>query len=80
MRTLDLIIKKENCVFGAPMGRPNVGNVLDQMGKKIYDSAVPMVHGCYDKGGAYWGLGKQVRVMYTKDLQYIFFYRTDFNY
>lgn len=79
MRTIDLIITKVNCAFGAPMGRPNVGHVLDTMGKKKYDCAVPL-NGCYDKGGAYWGLGKRLRVTYTKDLQYIQFYRTDFNY
>lgn len=41
---------------------------------KIYDCAVPMCTG-YDKGGAYWGIGAQLRVAYTKDLSYIQFYR-----
>ena len=31
--------------------------------------------GAYDKGGAYWGIGKRLRVSYTKDLKYINFYR-----
>lgn len=43
--------------------------------KTIFDCAVPMIDGAYDKGGAYWGLGKQLRVEYTKDLSYIRFYR-----
>jgi hypothetical protein len=41
----------------------------------IFDSAVPMSDGAYDRGGAYWGIGKQLRVKYTKDLTYIKFYR-----
>ncbi len=43
--------------------------------KKIFDCAVPMSDGAYDKGGAYWGIGRQVRVSYTKDLTYVKFYR-----
>lgn len=43
--------------------------------KQIFDCAVPMSDGAYDKGGAYWGLGKQLRVQYTKDLTFIRFYR-----
>lgn len=54
------------------MGRPNVGTKPTD--KRIFDCAVPM-SGDYDKGGAYWGIGKQLRVSYTKDLSYIEFYR-----
>lgn len=43
--------------------------------KVIFDCAVPMIDGAYDKGGAYWGMGQQLRVSYTKDLSYINFYR-----
>ena len=44
--------------------------------KKVYDCAVPMSSdGAYDKGGAYWGIGAQLRVEYTKDLKYVRFYR-----
>jgi hypothetical protein len=43
---------------------------------KVFDTAVPM-SGAYDKGGAYWGIGKQLRVSYTKDLSFINFYRID---
>ena len=87
MKTIDKIITKVNSNFGAPMGRSNVderpaknGLVLDEYldnpKNKLYDCAVPMSNdGAYDKGGAYWGIGKQLRVKYTKDLLYIEFYR-----
>lgn len=87
MRTIDKIIDKVNGSRGAPMGRDNVddrpvkdGLVLEEYIRKpknrFYDCAVPMSSdGAYDKGGAYWGLGRQLRVKYTKDLLYIEFYR-----
>lgn len=71
--TLALIIHPVNCRYGAPMGRSGIGDV--PLDKKIYDCAVPMIDGAYDVGGAYWGIGKQLRVQYTKDLSYIKFYR-----
>ncbi len=87
-RTIDKIITKVNTRFGSPMGRPNVGEVpiLVTSGKdckivaknqvKIFDCKVPMTSdGAYDKGGAYWGIGRELRVRYTKDLSYIEFYR-----
>ena len=43
--------------------------------KIIFDCAVPM-NGAYDKGGAYWGLGDELRVQYTKDLTFVEFYRS----
>jgi hypothetical protein len=88
MRTIDKIITKVNGRYGAPMGRPNKGvrpvtitsgpncRIVKKNQVKIYDCAVPMGgDGAYDKGGAYWGIGKQLRVSYTKDLSYIEFYR-----
>lgn len=107
MRTIDKIITKVNCKFGAPMGRPNKGEnpikepnmeafkkqyshvkdtylfntlyvankrELNEKTPKVFDCFVPM-NGAYDKGGAYWGLGRPLRVSYTKDLSYINFYR-----
>lgn len=78
MRTIDKIITKLDCKFGSPMGRSDVENpTLKHPSKsrtRIYDCAVPMC-GAYDRGGAYWGLGSQLRVSYTKDLNYIKFYR-----
>lgn len=80
MRTIDKIITPVNGKFGAPMGRDNVpatgGWTRKYPDQKIYDCAVPMSSdGAYDKGGAYWGIGPQLRVSYTKDLSYVNFYR-----
>lgn len=72
---IDKIITPVNTKYGAPMGRANVGSRPTDPKVKIYDCAVPMGNGGYDKGGAYWGIGEQLRVFYTKDLSYIEFYR-----
>ena len=83
MRTLDRIITKVDCRLGSPMGRQCIDNRNEVVVKgvayrqtkgKIFDCAVPMC-GAYDKGGAYWGLGRQLRVRYTKDLNFVHFYR-----
>jgi hypothetical protein len=90
MKTIDKIITKVNCQYGAPMGRSNVGEFpptitsgpncrifkCNNIKNKVFDCAVPM-NGAYDRGGAYWGLGAQLRVKYTKDLSYIEFYRVN---
>lgn len=75
---------------GAPMGRSNIFPqnysvveigaphkflVVGEKSSRIFDCAVPMSDGAYDKGGAYWGHGKQLRVRYTKDLTFVEFYR-----
>lgn len=81
LRTIDKIIYEVDGRRGAPMGRSNVGDCPNNFPKhseykKVFDCAVPMSScGAYDKGGAYWGIGKQLRVKYTKDLSYIKFYR-----
>jgi len=50
------------------MGRRDVGIMPpEEDGQKIFDCAVPMRSGGYDRGGAYWGMGSQLRVRYTKD-------------
>ena len=72
-RTIDKIITKVDCKYGAPMGRCNVGT--KPTNKTIFDCKVPMSDGCYDSKGAYWGIGVELRVSYTKDLTYIKFYR-----
>ena len=75
-RTIDKIITKVDVSRGAPMGRFGTGDKPSNPKVKIFDCAVPMSSdGAYDKGGAYWGLGRQMRVSYTKDLTYIKFYR-----
>jgi len=74
MRTINNIITKVNGKFGAPMGRTNIGT--KPTNKRVYDCKVPLSgDGAYDIGGAYWGLGGEMRVSYTKDLTYINFYR-----
>ena len=73
MKTIDKIITKVNCKFGAPMGRSNIGN--KPTNKRIFDCNVPISSDGYDCGGTYWGLGSELRVSYTKDLSYINFYR-----
>lgn len=77
MRTIDKIITKVDVSRGAPMGRSNVGTWPARLtAKKIFDCAVPMSgYGEYDRGGAYWGFGPQLRVRYTKDLTLVQFYR-----
>jgi hypothetical protein len=73
-RLPELIVSEVDCRYGAPTGRNDVGERPKL--KRVFDSAVPMSRdSAYDKGGAYWGLGKQLRVKYTKDLSYIHFYR-----
>ena len=87
MKTIDKIITKCDTRRGAPMGRNNVGTrptvitsgrtckIVKSNQITVFDCAVPMCDGAYDKGGAYWGIGEQLRVSYTKDLSYIEFYR-----
>lgn len=43
--------------------------------EKIYDCLVPMSDSAYDSGGAYWGIGEPLRVLYTKSLSLVQFYR-----
>lgn len=74
-KPIDNIIYKVDCNFGAPMGRVSYGE-RPTNGTRVYDRKVPMSSdGAYDKGGAYWGLGEELRVSYTKDLEYVHFYR-----
>jgi hypothetical protein len=80
------IITPVSTKYGAPMGRPNVGQqpitvVSGRNGRivkknqiKVYDKRVPLTEG-YDQGGAYWGIGPELRVRFTKDLSYIEYYR-----
>jgi len=88
MRTIDKIITEVSTKYGAPMGRNNVGSrpvtitsgphcrIFKKNQKRIFDCFVPMSSdSAYDKGGAYWGIGRPLRVSYTKDLSYIEFYR-----
>jgi hypothetical protein len=67
------VLPDKNTRFGAPMGRGNKGTKPEN--EKIYDKRVPMIDGAYDIGGAYWGIGNQLRVKFNKSLTYIEFYR-----
>ncbi len=74
------ILSNVDCSRGAPMGRPSNSISERPTNKKIFDRRVPMIDcGAYDKGGAYWGIGNQLRVEYTKDLSYVRFYRVGDN-
>ena len=60
--------------FGAPMGRASYGTKPEK--GKVFTRRVPLSQdSAYDKGGAYWGLGKTLLVEFTKDLAYVRFYR-----
>ncbi len=83
MRTIDKIITKVNCQYGAPMGRHNIdtcpksecnGQAFSYTGK-LFDTHVRLDTGGYDKGGCYWGIGRQLRVEYNKSLTWVRFYR-----
>jgi len=84
-----LVVEKLDCKRGAPMGRGNVnecpiatkykGEYFHENGKwydtgKTFDRKVQLCEG-YDKGGAYWGIGPELRVTYNQDLTFIKFYR-----
>lgn len=81
--TIDKIICQVNTKRGAPMGRFDVGREPSVLkSKKVFNCYVPMsiTDPAYDKGGAYWGLSpNRLRVMYTKDLSFIKFYRENEN-
>ncbi len=72
------IICKVNLKYGAPTGRASDSPWNKPKDKRIYDRIVYLDSGGYDRHGAYWGLGPQLRVEYTKDLLYVRFYRIKF--
>ena len=75
MSPFTIIVKRLDTRLGAPMGRPNVGERPTDI--KVFDRRVNLCSGGYDAGGAYWGLGSELRVSYTKELTYIHFYRVE---
>jgi hypothetical protein len=80
------IITPVNTKYGAPMGRNNIGRqpitvvsgrnnrIVKKNQVKVYEKRVPLIEG-YDMGGAYWGIGPELRVRFTKDLSYVEFFR-----
>lgn len=85
---LSEIITPVNCQYGSPMGRANIGSqpvtitsgnnsrICKAHQTKVYEKKVQLIEG-YDQGGAYWGLPNNLRVRFTKSLDYIEFYRTN---
>ena len=74
------IICPVECRRGAPMGRSDVilpPGSEKETSERIYDRRVPLDSGGYDKGGAYWGVGAELRVRYTKSLSLVKFYRVE---
>jgi hypothetical protein len=57
---------------GAPVGRPNIGTRAHGF---IYDRKVTLNSVGYDRGGAYWGVGKELRVKFNGALTWVRFYR-----
>lgn len=68
------VIPPVNGKYGAPMGRPNIGD-KPKDGVKVYTKRINLVDGGYDAGGAYWGIGPQLTVSFTADLKYVEFKR-----
>lgn len=67
----DEILHPVNCQYGAPMGRPNKGQIDPT--KRVFDREVKLYDLAYDKGGAYWGCGEPLRVAFQEG--YTEFYR-----
>jgi hypothetical protein len=79
-----IVLEKLDGKYGAPMGRGNVNDcplITDENGieytepGKTFDRRIELDGQGYDKGGAYWGRGTELRVTYNQDLTYINFYR-----
>jgi len=84
------VIPEVSGKYGAPMGRPDRdtrttlgefsdGTIIKDDREPHYDKRVPMCTCCgaYDRGGAYWGIGAQLRVQFNRNLTYIHFYRNE---
>lgn len=84
---INRVITPVNAKYGAPMGRANIDKrprvvhkdgsstvIGEFFGEKLYNKRVRLFDG-YDKGGAYWGVGGELRVVFNKDLTYVKFYR-----
>lgn len=81
------IITPVSTKYGAPMGRANKGKepititsgrnnrIVKKNQTKVYQKRVRLDYGGYDSGGAYWGIGSPLYVRFTKDLQYVEYFR-----
>ena len=63
MTSLDLT-PPVNCQYGAPMGRNWVTGGDFDPAQPLHLNYVPLNNGGYDKGGAYWGHGPRIYVIY----------------
>lgn len=70
----DLIVCPVSLKYGAPLGRANRPPASWE-DVPCFDRKVPLDSGGYDKHGAYWGLGGELRLRISKDFQYWEFYR-----
>lgn len=61
--------------YGAPLGRANKGGAAVGNAGPFWLQAVPLDSGGYDRGGAYWGLGKTLYAYLSADLTVSGFYR-----
>ena len=60
-----------DCTYGAPMGRSSYGMDTLKSGAPMYLAELPLDEG-YDAGGAYWGMGDQMFVLFNDELAYYF--------
>jgi hypothetical protein len=60
-----------NCTFGAPMGRETVLAAFYEQSEPVKASLyrVAIDRGGYDKGGAYWGIGKPLYCAHADGFQ-----------
>jgi hypothetical protein len=54
------------------MGRSDVGAKPDG---RVRDVVIPLDRDGYDPGGAYWGIGRELRCEFTSDGEYRRYYR-----
>lgn len=79
MKSKDLfnqVVCNVNCKYGAPMGRRSDDPIYLPKNTRVFDRKVPLDSGAYDKGGAYWGFPNNLRVKYSSDLKFVYFYRS----
>lgn len=50
---------------GSQMGRRNVLPEDTQAGCKLHLTKLPLIDGCYDRAGAYWGAPSNLWIAYT---------------
>lgn len=64
-------VTRVNDRFGAPMGRTSFGQEHIGENGVMYLAELPLDQG-YDAGGAYWGSGEPIFVLFNDELEYFF--------